>query len=131
MKNEVVDNYYTSQKLKLLKEFDKVMRKYGRKILASYYGDDLADTVIKEGRQEYEALIPQLPYVGGKKNPWTKILVQCTGFLAVYRARAHVLAPQAITSSNVIAAAGAPTKRRIAPISSLLNEPTQNGCLSP
>jgi hypothetical protein len=86
MKNEVVDNYYTSQKSKLLKEFDKAMKKYGRKILASHYGDHLADTIIKGGRQEYEALIPQLPYIGGKKNPWTTVLLQCAGFLGLYRA---------------------------------------------
>ena len=66
MENEVVDNYYTSQKSKLLKDFDKMMIKYGRKILVSYYGDDLADTLITEGRQEYEALIPQLPYIGAR-----------------------------------------------------------------
>lgn len=85
MNNQVVDNYYTSQKSKLLKDFDKAVRKYGRKILVRYYGDDLADTVLKEGRQEYEALIPKLPYIGGKKNPWTTTFIQCTGFLALYK----------------------------------------------
>lgn len=27
-----------------------------------------------------------MPYVGGKKNPWTTALIQCTGFLALYTA---------------------------------------------
>ena len=85
MKNEVMDDYYTSQKSKLLKDFDKTVRKYGRKILVRHYGDALADTILKEGRQEFEVLIPELPYIGGKKNPWTNILIQCTGFLALYR----------------------------------------------
>lgn len=90
MKNEVMDDYYRSQRLKLLKDFDKTVKKYGRKILVRRYGNALADTIVKESRQEFEVLIPELPYIGGKKNPWTKILIQCAGFLALYRVlKAH------------------------------------------
>ena len=85
MNKQMVDNYYTSRKSKLLKGFDKYRRKYSRKVLVSYCGDDLTNTIIKETRQEYEALIPHLPYIGGKKNTLTTNLIQCAWGLALYR----------------------------------------------
>ncbi len=90
MKNGIIHDYYDSQRLKLLKDFDKTWKKHGRKILVRCYGDILSDTIINESRQEFEILISELPYIGGKKNPWTKVLIQCAGFLAVYKVlKAH------------------------------------------
>lgn len=85
MNKQMVENYYTSRKSKLLKDFDKYMRKHARKALVSHYGDDLTDTIARETRQEYEALIPQLSYIGGKKNPLTTNLIQCAWGLALYK----------------------------------------------
>jgi len=78
------DDYYVAQKSKLLKDFDK-NRKRGRRILASHYGD-LADTIWNEAHREYEALIPKIPYIGGKKNIIETYLIQSTWALALYRA---------------------------------------------
>ena len=85
MNKQMVENYYTSRKSKLLKDFDKYRRKHVRKALVSHYGDDLTDTIARETRQEYEALIPQLSYIGGKKNPLTTNLIQCAWGLALYK----------------------------------------------
>ena len=85
MNKQMVENYYTSRKSKLLKDFDKYTRKHVRKALVSHYGDDLTDTIARETRQEYEALIPHLPYIGGKKNPLTTNLIQCAWGLALYK----------------------------------------------
>lgn len=86
VKDKLTGIYYTSQKQKLLRDFDKNMQKYVRKLLASYYGNDLANTILMEARQEYEALIPRLPYIGGKKNSFlTTTLVRSTWFLALYK----------------------------------------------
>jgi hypothetical protein len=84
MKKQMVDDYYTSRKAKLLKDFDKAAKRL-RKILVSYYGDDLTDTIARETRQEYEALIPELPYIGGKKNLLTRNLIGSAQALALYR----------------------------------------------
>ena len=78
------DDYYVAQSSKLLKDFDK-NRKRGRRILASHYGD-LADTIWNEAHREYEALIPKIPYIGGKKNIIETYLIQSTWALALYRA---------------------------------------------
>jgi hypothetical protein len=80
----MVDNYYTSRKEKLLKDFDKTAKRL-REVLVSYYGDDLTDTIIRETRQEYECLIPELPYIGGKKNLLTRNLIGSAQALALYR----------------------------------------------
>jgi len=57
-----------------------------KKVLSSHYGNDRADTLLRETRQEYEALIPALPYIGGRRNRLTKSLVGSVGCLALYRA---------------------------------------------
>ena len=86
VKGKLTGIYYTSQKGKLLRGFDKYMQKYVRNILTSYYGNDLANTILTEARQEYEAMIPRLPYIGGNRNYiWTSTLVGCTRFLALYK----------------------------------------------
>ncbi len=85
LKNQVAENYYTSQARKLLKDFDKYTRKHARKTIASNYGDHVTDTLLREGRQEYEALIPELPYIGGKKNRLTANLIASAWCLALYR----------------------------------------------
>lgn len=78
------DDYYVAQKSKLLRDFDK-NEKYAGRILASHYGD-LADTIWKEARREYEALIPKIPYIGGRKNPTQTSLIRSTWALALFRA---------------------------------------------
>ena len=78
------DDYYVAQKSNLMREFDR-NNKYAGRILASHYGD-LADTIWKEAHREYEALIPKIPYVGGRKNPTQTSLIRSTWALALFRA---------------------------------------------
>ena len=78
-------DYYISIKSKLLKDFDKTA-KHMRKVVASHYEADFADTLLKEARREYESLIPELPYIGGKGSFLTKNLIASGWCLALYRA---------------------------------------------
>ncbi|MFC1929772.1 L-2-amino-thiazoline-4-carboxylic acid hydrolase [Chloroflexota bacterium] len=79
-------NYYVSRKLKLLKDFDKTASLVKDPVVSSY-GSDFADTLYREARQEYEALIPQIPHIkdfrGGPLNSFLRITAQ---ELAVYKA---------------------------------------------
>jgi len=84
MKKEIVDDYYIPRKSKLLKDFDKTVKRV-RKVFVSYFGDDLTDTIVRETRQQFEALISKLPFIGGKKNPLIKNLVESAYCLAMYR----------------------------------------------
>ena len=88
MKHQIVDDYYTPRKSKLLKDFGKTVKRV-RKVFVSYYGADLTDTMIRESRQEYEILIPQLPYIGGKQ-PFTQFVIASGWYLAIYKvAKTH------------------------------------------
>ena len=81
----MADNYYIVRKSRHLKDFDRTA-KHIRRVLVSHYGDDLAHPFLEETRREYEALIPDLPYIGGRKNRLTKSLVGSAWCLALYRA---------------------------------------------
>jgi hypothetical protein len=74
---------YILERKKLLKDFDK-MTKHARRVVQSRYGEGFTNTVIPETRQEYENLIPQIPYIG-KKKPFTQWLLATAHFLTMYR----------------------------------------------
>ncbi len=84
MKTENIRDYYISRKSKILKRYAKIL-KFMRKVLISYYDDNFILTLIKETRQEFENLIPKLPYIGDKKNKFTKVLIESALYLAFYR----------------------------------------------
>lgn len=54
-------------KTNLMKDFNKLL-KLARKVLGHYFDEAKIDQIIEEGKCEYGGLIPQLPYIGGKKN---------------------------------------------------------------
>jgi len=85
MAKQVIYNYYTSRKPKLLKDLDKTVNLV-RDLVVSSYGSDFADTLYREVRQEYEVLIPQIPRVGGfTAGPLNTFLIISAQELAVYK----------------------------------------------
>jgi len=76
--------YYLQNREKLLAEHRK-MAEAGRAFAAERYGQAFADTLVRESLAEFETLIPELPYIGGKRNPLTGNLISSAGALAVYR----------------------------------------------
>jgi hypothetical protein len=76
--------YYLRNQGTLLKEQAK-MADAGQAFAAERYGQAFADTLFRESLAEFDALIPKLPYIGGKQNPLTGNLVSAAGALAVYR----------------------------------------------
>ncbi len=93
MKNQQ-SNYYISRRSKLLKDFDKtadLMQAY----LVQRYGGELSDILYRETRQEYEDLIPEIPYIeGARARALNSFLLITAQELAVYRAmRKHGKGP--------------------------------------
>jgi hypothetical protein len=82
MKNQQ-NNYYISRKQRLLKGFDKTASLV-RGTVISHYGEELADILLKETREEFEALIPKIPYTAISPTLRT-FLVISTQELAVYK----------------------------------------------
>lgn len=78
-------NYYTSQKNKLLKNFDKVSIRLA-KYLDQLYGKNFAVTIIAETRAKFEEIIPEIPYIGGRKNQFTKVMVYNGWIISFFKA---------------------------------------------
>jgi len=74
---------YVSRKSRLLKDFDKSVARVKR-MLISRFGEEQANALIRDSRQEYEVLISQIPYIGDK-NPLLIFLLPTSRYLAIYR----------------------------------------------
>lgn len=84
MRAKSASAYYTSRKLLLMLGFDWAARKI-RGVGVRRHGDKFTDAIGVEARQEYESLIPQLPYIGGKRNPHTQLVIAAAMFLSLYK----------------------------------------------
>jgi hypothetical protein len=76
--------YYINRKPELLKQFEKEM-KYWSPIVFSRYGEIQGYKILVQTRQEFEKLIPEIPYIGGDENVFTKNFVESVMYLALYR----------------------------------------------
>ena len=83
-RRRVPEANYAPQKSRFLKDFDR-MAACVRRVLISRYGEEQAKALVSESRREYEALIPQIPYIG-EKSPMLIFLLPTSRWLAVYRA---------------------------------------------
>ena len=55
------------------------------KALGAHFGRDRAAGLVQEIRQQYAALAPEMPYIGGEENPFTEWLTYGAYYLAVYQ----------------------------------------------
>jgi hypothetical protein len=79
----MTDQNYVSRRSHLLKSFDRSVA-HAKKVLDYRFGDGLAATLIGQSRSEYEAIIPQIPYIGDR-SPFLLFLLPTSRYLAVYR----------------------------------------------
>lgn len=77
--------YYVTREKALLREYDSALRRV-LPLLIQRYGESFVNTVTPAARAEFQRLIPQLPYIGGKSNHLTFDLVSSAWFVALYRA---------------------------------------------
>ena len=75
---------YVPLKSRLLRDFDRLKRYY-RQVLSSDFSEINADVLFAKSRIAYEALIPQIPFIG-KNNPLLVFLIPSAQHLALYRA---------------------------------------------
>ncbi len=78
------DNYYVTRKDKLIRQLDKAVSRLHQEMAASY-GEPEAETIHQEILVEFERLLPEIPYIGGRKNSLTMFLIQSAWALAFYR----------------------------------------------
>ena len=78
--------HYSSQKEKLLHDFDRTAQLVTH-VVADRYGDGFADRIYRDARQEYETIIPQIPYIeGARARPLNAFLRITAQEVAVYKA---------------------------------------------
>ncbi len=78
--------YYTSHKEALLKDFERTSALM-RDTLVSQFGADFTQELRDKVRKEYEALIPEIPFItGGRARMLNSFLLITAQELAVYKA---------------------------------------------
>jgi hypothetical protein len=78
-------DYYIRKKPELLEQFEKDVKCWSPFVLKQY-GEIQSYKILQAARQEFEELIPQIPYIGGDENAFTKSLVDSVRYLALYKA---------------------------------------------
>lgn len=85
----MTENYYASHKSQLLKDFDRASSWF-KPHLIECEGKTSADILLQQVRNEYELLIPQIPFIGGSKVHMTEDLMESVQVLAYLRVlKAH------------------------------------------
>jgi hypothetical protein len=84
MKYPIDKEYYIQRKPELLKQFDDECQLWKPVIIGSYH-EEFAGGILWEALKEFEALIPQIPYIGGDENRRTRTLIESIRYLAFYK----------------------------------------------
>lgn len=84
MTKERESNYYVRKKKILMRTFDAALI-IVKDILMKYFGEDKFEEMSTIIRNEFETLIPQLPYVGGNDNHLTDDLINAAILLPILR----------------------------------------------
>jgi hypothetical protein len=79
------ENWYLEHKPKIMQQVRSFLRP-SRKHLAAAYGKEEGEAIVKDTIQRFEAQLPDIPYIGGGENPFTKVLCKVATKLAMYRA---------------------------------------------
>ena len=77
-------DYYIKNKLKLMEQFDKMLKQI-TPVLTENFEADKTEKLTREVRKEIELFLPQIPYIGGKKNKLTFNLVGSVYILALIK----------------------------------------------
>jgi len=78
--------YYLSRKAEIM-ERDYGPRAEGwKRFLLQAYGQEFAEAVLKEARQQFEQFIPHIPYIGGDENAlYTHQIIRAAEYLTFYK----------------------------------------------
>jgi len=75
---------YLYRKNQIMKTFDKLLARVQPSV-SEWFGEEQARQFMREARQEYEALIPRIPYIG-ESRLLLGLFLPSSRYLAVYRA---------------------------------------------
>jgi hypothetical protein len=78
------ESWYVENKPQIMRQMRFAFRHFG-KHLAEAYGKEEEEAISRETMQRFEALLPNIPYIGGDENSLTRNLYLTAAMLALYR----------------------------------------------
>jgi hypothetical protein len=78
------DNWYLQHRRRIMREIRLAMPHY-RKLFVKTYGKEEGEAIARDAIQRFEALLPDIPYIGGDENRLTRTLYLTAAMLAMYR----------------------------------------------
>lgn len=84
MVTKKVDDFYVRKKTKFMRSFDERITVVNKE-LRKKFDDKKSEELISQMKAEFEKILPDIPYIGGQKNPTTLVLVKCVSDLAIFR----------------------------------------------
>jgi hypothetical protein len=78
------ENWYVVNKPRIIRQVRFALRHYRRQFVAAY-GKAEGEAIARESMERFEALLPDIPYIGGDENPLTRNLYLTAAMLAMYR----------------------------------------------
>lgn len=83
MTPKMVEDFYIKKKAKFMKSFDERLESVKEELIKRFDDNKSAD-LITQMKGEFENILPNIPYIGGQKNPTTLVLAKCISDLAVF-----------------------------------------------
>jgi len=81
---KIVDDFYVRKKSKFMRSFDERLAVVNEE-LCKNFDNKKSEELINQMKAEFEKILPDIPYIGGQKNPTTLVLVKCVSDLAIFR----------------------------------------------
>ncbi len=85
MKKYEVGEYYINNRKSFMRDYEKI-KKLSEPLLSERFTNDQIQQIFIQSRRNFEELLLQLPYIGGKKNSGTKNLTGSAIMLAFIKA---------------------------------------------
>ena len=84
-------SYYLSRKVEIMERYYDFHSRGWKPFLVQSYSHKFAEAVLKETRQQFEEIIPTLPYIGGDENTtYTHQIIRSATYLILYKVlKAH------------------------------------------
>ena len=81
---KIVEDFYVRKKSKFMRSFDERSTLVNEE-LCKKFDNKKSEEIISQMKTEFEKILPDIPYIGGQKNPTTLVLVKCMSDLAIFR----------------------------------------------
>ena len=79
------EGYYAARSARMLRGFDRASKRFARS-LERHHDAAFAEEVLRDARIEFERLLPELPYIGGRRNVFSWVMVVNGWLVALFRA---------------------------------------------